>query len=239
MPDPTERVRRASFNITVGFEGGSYDTYQNYDAGIVSFGRFGFTLASGSLFSVLDRYLSKATTSVAARLRTQYLQRVQNHDATLRNDTTLRDLLIASAADPLMQAAQDDVATELYWDLVQSLSVQPRNLVLALSQAFLFDTAINHGARHDMITQAEQFFNVPQKSRVIENGITEQQLMNKVAQIRHDRLYAIADAQNLPGLKPRADFWVNIMQIGDWNLQGDFNGNVLIKPGRSVQVRNP
>lgn len=241
-PTPTdtiERVRGAAYNITVGFEGGAYNTYQNYDAGIVSFGRFGFTLASGSLYAVLERYLSKATSSTAARLRTQYLARVQRRDATLRNDTALRDLLKASAGDVLMQTAQDEIATELYWNLVQDLSIKPRNLVFPLTNAFFFDMGINHGARHDMITEAEEFFGVPLKSKVGENGITEQQLALKVAQIRRDRMYRIADAQNLPGLKPRGDFWVKVIQDGDWKLQGDSNGNVLIKAGRLVQVRNP
>lgn len=238
-PDSLERVRKASYNITVGFEGGAYNTYQNYDAGIVSFGRFGFTLASGSLHAVLDRYLSRATTSVAARLRTSYLQRVYNRDPSLRYDTTLRDLLKSSALDVHMQNAQDEIATEMYWDLVQELSIRPRNLRFPLTNAFFFDMGINHGARHDMITEAEESFGVPTKSRIGENGISEQQLIMKVAQIRRDRMYRIADSQNLPGLKPRGDFWVTIAQQGDWQLQGDSQGNVLIKPGRSIQVRNP
>ncbi len=237
--DTPERVRGASYNITVGFEGGAYNTYQNYDAGIVSFGRFGFTLASGSLHAVLDRYLSRATSAVAARLRTSYLQRVANRDPSLRYDTTLRDLLKAAAQDVIMQKAQDEIATELYWNLVQELSIAPRNLRFALTNAFFFDMAINHGARHDMITEAEEFFGVPLKSKIGENGITEQQLVMKVAQIRRDRMYRIADLQNLPGLKPRGDFWVNIAQAGDWNLQGDSQGRVLIKAGRWIQVRNP
>ncbi len=240
-PDTEARVLAASFNITVGFEGGGYDTYQNYDAGIVSYGRFGFTLASGSLSTVIDRYLSRAATSnsSASRLRTQYQLRIRNRDATLRNDTTLKTLLIAVAADPIMRTVQNEVATENYWVKVMDLSARPRNIVLALSQAFLFDTGINSGVYHDMITSAETLLGVPQRSRVPGNGITEKQLIAKVADIRHDRLYAIANAQNLPGLKPRADFWVNIIRAGDWNLQGDSSGNVLIKAGRLVQVKNP
>ena len=237
--DSLERVRKAAYNITVGFEGGAYNTYQNYDAGIVSFGRFGFTLASGSLHAVLERYLSRSTTSVAARLRTNYLQRVANRDPSLRYDTTLRDLLKSSALDVHMQNAQDEIATEMYWDLVQELSINSRNLKLPLTNAFFFDMAINHGARHDMITEAEEFFGVEPKSRIGENGISEQQLVMKVAEIRRDRMYRIADSQNLPGLKPRGDFWVNIAKQGDWRLQGDGQGNVLIKPGRLIQVRNP
>lgn len=238
-PDTEERVRKASFNITSGFEGGGYSTYQNYDDGIVSFGRFGFTLASGSLYEVLKRYLSASDTSYANQLRTQYLERVRVRDWTLRSDTVFKNLLILTATEAAMRQAQDEIATEQYWNLVQDLSIKPRGVELALSQAFLFDTAIHHGARHDMITMAEDFFGVPQKSRLGSNGITERQLIAKVAQIRRDRLYSIADAQNLPGLKPRGDFWVNIVTAGDWALQGDSIGNVLIKPGRAIQVRNP
>src|SRR5690606_29149586 len=32
-----DRIRTAAFNITAGFEGGGYATYQNYDAGIISY----------------------------------------------------------------------------------------------------------------------------------------------------------------------------------------------------------
>lgn len=237
--DTIERIRKAAFNITIGFEGGAYSTYQNYDAGIVSYGRFGFTLASGSLYSVLELYLRTANDVIANQLRNQYLERVRVRDWQLRNDLVFKDLLIMAAASPIMRQAQDQIATTQYWDFIQELSVKPRGIVLALSQAFFFDTGINHGARHDMITMAEDYFDVPQKSVVGRNGISEQQLIAKVAEIRRDRLYAIADAQNLPGLKPRGDFWVNIVKAGDWALQGDSSGNVLIKSGRSVQVRNP
>jgi hypothetical protein len=108
-----------------------------------------------------------------------------------------------------------------------------------LTMAFFFDMGINHGVRHDMITEAEEFFGVPLKSPVGSNGISEAQLITKVAQIRKERMYRIADAQNLPGLKPRGDFWVKVVQDGDWNLQGNSDGEVLIKSGRWIQVRNP
>jgi hypothetical protein len=241
-PPPTDtvsRVRAASFNITTGFEGATYDTYQNYDNGIVTYGRFGFTLEGGSLYSVLNRYLDTATGTVADQLRALYLTRIRERDASLRNDTTLKALLKAAASDPIMRAAQDDIAGELYWDVVQTLSIKPRGIVLPLSHAFLFDTAINSGPYHNMITTAEQFFGVPLKSKVGINGVSEPDMLSKVAEIRCDRLYTIADAQGLPGLKVRGDFWVSIMAAGDWNLQGDSNGIVLIKPGRPIQVKNP
>jgi hypothetical protein len=102
----------------------------------------------------------------------------------------------------------------------------------------LFDIAINFGVMHGLVTRAEDDLGAPQRSRVHENGISEQQLMVQVADIRkrsHDRQ---AERDNLPGLKVRGDFWLTMAINGDWNLAGDANGNILVK-GQPVQVRNP
>lgn len=234
-----ERVRRAAFNITAGFEGGGYATFQNRDSGVISYGRFQFTLAAGSLFSVLDRYLQRAAGAVADELRTAFRERVLARDGTLRGDTRLRDLLIAAAADPIMQQVQDDVATEVYWNRVQNLSIAPRGIASPLGQALLFDMAINHGVFHDMIGLAEQAFGVKPKSKVGENGVSEQDMVSKVAHIRQERMKLLAEKLKAPGLIPRGDFWVKVIAAGDWNLQGDARGEIEIKTGRRVQVRKP
>lgn len=234
-----DRIRKAAFNITSGFEGGGYATYQNRDAGVVSYGRFQFTLAAGSLFSVVDRYLQRSSGAVVDELRNNFRQRVLDRDQNLRGDTRLRDLLIAAASDPVMQTVQDELATELYWNRMQTLSVIPRGIVSPLGQALLFDMAINHGIAHDMIGLAETALGVKAKSRVGENGTTEQLLITKVAEIRQERMKALAVKLNAPGLIPRGDFWVNTVRAGDFNLQGDASGLILIKEGRRVQVRNP
>ena len=44
---------------------------------------------------------------------------------------------------------------------------------------------------------------------------------------------------NLPGLKPRGDFWVELSKKGDWNLQGDAQGMITVTTGKNVQVKNP
>lgn len=236
-PSDEDRARTAAFNITSGFEGGGYPAFQVYDAGIISYGRFQFTLAGGSLFAVLERYC-QCDLPHAQRLKNEYLSRIQNRDQTLRNDTTLRDLLIAAANDAPMQQAQDAIATEVYWKKAMSLSAEPRNIRSALGRALIFDMGINHGLLHNMIGLAEEALGVPPKSRIPDNGITEEALILQIARIRRDRLHAFADAKNLPGLKPRADFWVKLAESGDWQLKGDAEGFLLIKPGRRVQVWN-
>jgi hypothetical protein len=237
LTDPL-RVRLASFNITEGFEGKGYDAYQNFDAGIVSYGRFQFTLAGSSLFTVLDKYTSRSRSSTAGELRASYLARTRSHDPNLRGDARFRQLLLDAAREVEMQNAQDETATELYWNVVQDLSIRPRSIQTPLAQALIFDMGINFGTRHGFLSAAEQELGVPPKSRCGENGRTEQELITVLARLRkqsHDRQ---AERDNLPGLRVRGDFWVNLISRGDWMLQGDPDGMLEVKPGKRVRVRN-
>lgn len=239
MTRPIEFVRKAAFNVTAAFEGAGYGSYQNHDKGIVSYGRFQFTLAAGSLFTVLERYLAASQTATADALRQGYLGRVQAHDATLREDGELKRLLLEAANETAMQVAQDSVATDKYWDLVQSLSIQPRNIQSPLGQALLFDMAINHGPRHDMIGLAEEALGVPSRSRVPDNGVQEVDLIKRVALVRQDRMNRLAEKHNFPGLSVRGDFWVALVNAGDFDLTGDEGGLVKVKAGRWVRVFFP
>jgi hypothetical protein len=241
-PDDLERVRKAAFAITAGYEGRGYDSYQNYDSGIVSFGRFQFTLASGSLEKVLARYLDKASGPSPTLLRAKFFARVQARDPALREDTGFQKLLLGLAADPVMQAAQDSYATETFWNTVMKTSMLPRGIKTPLGQAFIFDMAINHGAwgaESTYLRGAEQALGVEARSPLGMNGLTEARLLTAAAQIRRERLYALANARGWSGLKPRGDFWLERMNAGDWQLEGDPLGEVAIRPDKSVQVRKP
>ncbi|HLV35939.1 MAG TPA: hypothetical protein VKY59_12525 [Spirillospora sp.] len=233
-----ERVRRAAYNITEAFEGSGYASFQNIDAGIISYGRFQFTLAGSGLFTVLHKYTSRASTPVAAQLRAEYLERIRRHDPDLRHDARLCQLCIEAASDPIMQVAQDETATELYWNVVQELSIIPRGIKTPLGQALIFDMGINFGPRHGFIGAAERELGVPPKSRLGENGAREEDLIAVLARLRkqsHDRQ---AERDNLPGLRVRGDFWVKLVEKGDWLLEGDPDGTIEVKPGRRVRVRD-
>ncbi len=232
-----ERIIKAAFNITAAFEGGSYAAYQTYDRGIVSYGRFQFTLQSGSLSRVVDRYLANADSAAAQTLRDEYQERLKARDASLRNDNRLKTLLQDVATESVMQSAQDQVAREQYWDTVFDLSILPRGIKTPLAQALVFDIGVQHGTRHSIYSRAEEDIGVPPKSRLGDNGITEEQLIQRIAEIRRQILYRIAEQQDLPGVKDRADFWLQLINEGDWQLQGDQDGKVTIL-GRQVQVRD-
>ncbi len=232
-----DRVRRAAFAITSAFEGGGYATYQTYDSGIISYGRFQFTLAAGSFITVITRYINQASGSTVDGLR-GYMPRINAKDESLRKDDGLKTLCKTAASDPIMQAIQDQVATESYWGDVIGLSITPRNIKSAIGFALIFDMAIQHGKYNFLIPKTETDLRVAPKSRVGENGVTEQQFIIKLAQNRQDNLKALAAKLNLPGMQKRGDFWVKLVAANDWNLQGDANGNVNIN-GKIVQVRNP
>ncbi len=232
-----DRVRRAAFAMTSAFEGGGYATYQTYDSGIISYGRFQFTMAAGSFITVITRYCNQASGATVDGLRA-YLPRINAKDESLRKDDSLKTLCKTAATDPIMQAIQDQVATESYWGAVIDLSITPRNIKSALAYALIFDMSIQHGKYNFLIPKAETELGVPSKSRVGENGVTEQQFITRVAKLRQDNLNALAAKLKLPGMIKRGDFWVNLVNSGDWNLQGDANGNVNIN-GKIVQVRNP
>ncbi len=229
------RVRDAAFAITARFEGGGYQTYQNYDSGIISYGRFQFTLASGTLGRIVEKYLSQSTTPTALTLRA-FQGRILARDASLRTNQQLRDLLIAAAGETVMQQIQDDEAANQYWEPVKRIAITPRGLQTPLAWALLFDIGINFGVGDGFLRMAERELGVRERSLIGQNSLSEAQLITRVAELRkisHDR-QALRD--NLPGLRVRGDFWVNLVRQGDWQLQGDANGNIYVK-GQPVQVR--
>lgn len=235
--DESERIKKASFAVTAAFEGTGYAAYNDYDAGIISYGLIQFTLAAGSLYTVVDKYLSGSKSSTAQQLNA-YAERIQGRDQALRKDPTLKALLLKAAEEPEMRRAQDEVATINYWEKVVSGYITPRGLKLPFSYALLFDMGVNFGTGHGFVRLAEEQLGVAPRSVVGQNGITEEQLIAKVAELRkasHDRQ---ADRDKLPGLRIRGDFWIERIKREDWQFMGDAEGVVIVN-GRKIQVRNP
>ncbi len=233
----TERIRRLAFAITAAFEGTGYAAYNNYDAGIVSYGLLQFTLSSGSLGRVLETYIAASDSDESAAIE-RYMERVRRKDNLLRNDAGFRQALLNAANDPAMRSAQDEVATSGYWQAVVDGYIMHRGLRLPLTWALLFDMGVNFGVNHGFVRLAEKQLGVPPRSKPGENGITEEQLMTRVAQLRkqsHDRQ---AERDNLPGLRRRGNFWMGLVNTADWYLQGDDSGRVY-PMGRQISVRTP
>jgi hypothetical protein len=241
-----ERIRKLAFNITSTFEGGGEDKgftmFQNdaSDAGVVSFGRFQFTLTAGTLGQLLDRYLAKANSDTATQLKNIYLDRIKKKDKTLRTDETLKALLRASGLEQPMKDAQNALATDTFWKDGQTRH-KKYNIQTGLGQALIFDMMIHHGpgnldTRYLEWTLTE--LKLPATWKSGDNGTTEQQFITRLAQRRRDELYRQA-GNKASGLKVRGDFWYNLVQSNDWSLQGDAQGIITPKSGRTVNARNP
>lgn len=235
--DNIDRVQKAALAITAAFEGGGYHAYNNYDDGIISYGLIQFTLAAGTLAVVLDKYLARSQSDVANALR-GYRDRIRAADPNLRHDENLKNLLLRAAEDPAMQDAQNDLAIANYWDRLMRDYISPRQYKTPLGLALLFDIAVNFGVGDWFVRKAEEQLGIPSGSVAGTNGVTEEQVIKIVTDLRkisHDKQAA---RDNLPGLRVRGDFWVDLVQRGDWNLQGDDGGFVNVN-GRPVQVREP
>jgi hypothetical protein len=241
-----DRIRKVAFNITSTFEGGGedkgYTMYQNNesDAGVVSFGRFQFTLTAGTLGQLLDRYLAKASSDTATQLKNSYLDRIKKKDKTLRTDETLKALLRASGLEQAMKDAQNALATDVYWKDAQKRHTK-YNIQTALGQALIFDMMIHHGPGNLDTRYLDWTVNelkLPATWKSGDNGTTEQQFITRLAQRRKDELYRQA-GNKASGLKVRGDFWFTLVQNNDWNLQGDAKGIITPKSGRTVNAKNP
>lgn len=240
VPEPSaeDRIVRSAFNITAAFEGSGYGSYQTYDQGVISYGRFQFTLLSGSLAAVVSYFTTISNSLTAQALKKDYLPRLQQRDRTLRTDDRLRAIMLRAATEPEMQTAQNKIAFDSYWRVVYQLSIEPRYIQTSLAQAMCFDIGIQHGTHHNLFSRAEIELGVPIKSRLGSNGVREADFIYRVALIRQEILYSIATYQNLPGVRKRADFWLELVRSKDWNLDGDQNGYIVVN-GRKVQVHNP
>ncbi|MFN8373749.1 MAG: hypothetical protein U0694_12855 [Anaerolineae bacterium] len=247
--DPTgegERVRKLAFNITSTFEGGGenkgYTMYQNdaSDAGVVSFGRFQFTLTAGTLGQLLERYFVNASGDTANQLRTTYLERIKKKDRTLRTDETLKGLPQKSGLEQAMAMPRTR------WRRMCT-GRKPRSGTRSTTfrrrwgKALIFDMMIHHGAGNLDTRYLEWTLTELKSPATWKPGITVServQFIARLAQRRRDELYRQA-GNRASGLKVRGDFWMTLVQNGDWNLVGDAQGIITPKSGRTVNARNP
>jgi hypothetical protein len=189
---------------------------------------------------LLDRYLTTASGDTAAQIKNTYLERIKKRDRMLRTDTTLKDLLRAAGGEQAMKDAQNWLATEVYWKEAQKRHAK-YNLQTPLGQALIFDMMIHHGAGN-LDTRYIQWtldtLGLPTTWKAGENGVSEQAFITRLAQRRKDELYRQAGTR-MAGLKVRGDFWMALVEKGDWSIQGDAQGIVTPKSGRTVNVKNP
>ncbi|KAF0106463.1 MAG: chitosanase [Anaerolineaceae bacterium] len=197
MPNPytgpfePDKWRPAIWAITSIFESGRPEgnpaMYQNYDSGIVSYGRHQATLASGSLSLVLDEFYARSQSAASRTLRQGFDGRVKTKDEALRNDNDFKALLIQAAAEQEMTDAQDAVFDRFYYQPAIS-KVQQCHLASPLGLAVAYDTRIQGGWLQVLNRLAARLGG----SVVGQNGIEEDRWIAVYLEEREAWLYEIA-----------------------------------------------
>ena len=141
-----ENIRRVAMQITTVMETGGLEGYaaiNDYDAGIISYGRHQATLAGGALAALLDAYLATSHTDTARQL-SGYMDRVRRHDASLRDNEAFKTLLRAASVEPEMQAAQDSAIIASHYEPA-ARTANEWGVQTPLGVAMLYDTNIQGG----------------------------------------------------------------------------------------------
>jgi len=113
------------------------------DAGHLTFGRSQTSLGSGNLAKLIERYAANPAARWAARL-VGYLPRLRAIDLTLDQDELLKNILRASADDPVMRDVQDRFFDEVYWQAAARAAARA-GIVLPLGLAIVYDSQV-HGS---------------------------------------------------------------------------------------------
>lgn len=217
------RIFNAASQITREFEGADYATFANEFYGVYS-----FAMGSQPFISVVETYVNTSNSAIANEIQLAFLQRVRDRDPDLVNNETFIDLLIDAASEQAMQEAQDRVARTAYWDEIMAISSDSRGIETPLGRAMMFDIGIQFGSRNSLINTTEERLGLTPNAFLSDTGVSEQEFLLTLAEVRRDSLYRIAERTDLSVLRGRGDFWLNLIQQGDWDLEGNENGQIVV-----------
>ncbi|UEC43178.1 MAG: putative Chitosanase [Methanothrix sp.] len=226
-----DQAQKMAFDITGSFEGGKPNSLQTYDAGIISYGMHQATLASGSLYNVLERYTELSKTSNSEGI-TKYLLRVQSRDITLRNDVEFLNLLRDAASESAMVQAQNEIFSKDYYEPAKNKAATD-GVTSPLGIAIYYDTNIQGGLEYIRRATNENF---------IQSTPTEQEWLSTFLDERRNYLLAVADNKRKKGLetdakylensassKGRLGVLENLVDAGNLNLdKGDSNQQISL-----------
>lgn len=177
------------------------------DTGQLTFGRSQTTLGSGNLSLLIERYVANPGARFGAKLAS-YLPRLRARDATLNDDEHLKNILRASADDPVMRDMQDAFFDDIYW--LPSLRVcRSLGIATALGAAIIYDAHI-HGSWRTLRDRTAKAVGSP-------TAFGEQAWLSRYVQLRHDWL---ATNSNLLLRKTvyRMDAFSRLIALGNWGL---------------------
>jgi len=224
-------VMDVAFRITGAFEGAKATSYQNKDKGIVSYGKHQATLASGTLGTILEKYIKQSKSSAAEQL-SGYMDKVRRKDSSLRKDEGFKKALLAAGADPLMSTIQDQVFAQNYWPAAEQ-GARADGLKSPLALVMYYDTNIQGGLetvrkRTAKSMKGKQF--------------SEAAFLTEFNHQRDIRLHNLAEeaikegetthASYLESSRSRVTTLQQLVKAGDFQVRGDSKGMLYINGSR-------
>lgn len=223
-PKGKDPVRRVSSDITGAFESGAdgASAINDYDSGVISYGIHQATLTSGSLETVLRKYV-EAKGQYAAEIG-RYMGRVRSKDGSLRGDKAFKDLLRRAGKDPVMVEVQSEAFATGYYTAAEK-AANDFGLKSPLGVSMLYDTNIQ-GGMGTLLKRTVKILG----GKAGDKGVTETQFLKKFNDLRRKRLLLLAaeaarrgdraSAEALHGSTARCDEFAALLAVGNLNLLG-------------------
>lgn len=145
----TETQKKAAQAIVDIFETGSVRgrygkvTLIPGDTGQLTFGRSQTTLTSGGLHELISRYVASSGARFGNDLA-PFVPRLENHEEALNHERHFKNLLRASADDPVMRDTQDEFFDDRYWATAERIARRD-DISEPLGLAVIYDSVV-HGS---------------------------------------------------------------------------------------------
>jgi chitosanase len=178
------------------------------DPGHLTYGRSQTTLASGNLFLLIRQYCQAANAEFADALR-PFLDRLDAHDLSLDQNTTLRQTLRQAGADPVMHTVQDAFFDRVYWTPAVA-SADAIGVASPLGVATVYDSTVHGSWKIVRDKTIERFGNVA--------SLGEDAWIAHYVQVRRDWL-ANHPKPVLHATVYRMDALQKLISAGNWMLQ--------------------
>jgi len=177
------------------------------DTGQLSFGRSQASLGSGSLASLIERYTSNPAARFGTRL-SPFLPQLRARDITLNGHELLKNILRASADDPVMRDVQDAFFDENYWRPALRACISS-GISLPLGVAVVYDAHIQ-GSWRLIRDRVNSDIGPPAK-------VTEKVWLRRYAQIRTEWLTTHKNTL-LRKTVNRMETLGRLMELDNWGL---------------------
>lgn len=178
------------------------------DSGHLTFGRSQTTLATGNLGKLIERYVGNPAARWGARL-VGVLPRLRDADLSLDGDEKFKNLLRATADDPVMRETQDAFFDDAYW-LPAARAAERLGIRLPLGVCIVYDSHV-HGSWPLTRDRTHEAVGKPETAG-------ERQWLQRYVALRHEWL-AQHSNKLLRKTVYRMEAFKRLIELGAWGLE--------------------